>query len=68
MKTQNEVMYDARDKLAEISSILLLADDSLGSIEHQGDDVKVQGISAILWNIKTQLDAIENDFTKSLKR
>jgi len=67
MITLKELVFQSRDTLADMSSMLRLAEKTISEIEHKGEDVAIKGTSSILWSTIQKLDNMEKEMSKSLK-
>lgn len=66
MSTLRETVFDARDKLNSLSSMLHLCEQTISEIEHTGDEIKVKGVSSVILTVIESLEAMEKDFQKKL--
>lgn len=67
MPELKEVVFESRDTLSDISSMLLLVDKTVSEIEHNGEDVAIHGTSSVLWSVVSKIQEMEKKMSEALK-
>lgn len=68
MKTHKQIICDTTDEIHDISHLLWLGIDSLANIEHDGEDIKINGLAILLSNITDKLENISSELRLSVEQ